>query len=236
VQLNKRFGFLDDGEDKGGLMASLHSYLSYLAPTGVYYEWHPFLYWLNSLRPAKGGMAYLGKFTQDQLAQRQALASEKELEASGMRDFLTKALSMHQADPEKFLMRDVMSTCLTNIGAGSDTTSISLAAICYWLCKSPAAVQKVGNLCHCCSDFTDTSVQLRAEIDEVIGASDRSKLITFQQTQAMPYLQACIKESLRLHPATGLPLSRVVPAGGAMISGQFFPQGVSEPRSLRGIG
>ena len=43
----------------------------------------------------------------------------------------------------------------------------------------------------------------------------------------MPYLQACIKEGLRMHPATGLPLARVVPAGGATIAGTFFPEGVS---------
>ncbi|KAJ4193595.1 hypothetical protein NW755_003589 [Fusarium falciforme] len=49
--------------------------------------------------------------------------------------------------------------------------------------------------------------------------------IPFKDTQSMPYLQACIKESLRLHPATGLPLARVVPEGGATITGTFFPAG-----------
>lgn len=43
----------------------------------------------------------------------------------------------------------------------------------------------------------------------------------------MPYLQAVIKEALRLHPATGLPLWRVVPEGGAEISGQYFPAGTT---------
>jgi hypothetical protein len=43
----------------------------------------------------------------------------------------------------------------------------------------------------------------------------------------MPYLQAVMKEALRMHPATGLPLERVVPAGGATICDQFFPEGVS---------
>jgi cytochrome P450 len=43
----------------------------------------------------------------------------------------------------------------------------------------------------------------------------------------MPYLQAVIKEGLRLHPAGGLPLSRVVPKGGATIARHFFPEGVS---------
>lgn len=43
----------------------------------------------------------------------------------------------------------------------------------------------------------------------------------------MEYLQASIKEALRLHPATGLPLARVVPEGGATLSGTYFPAGVS---------
>lgn len=51
--------------------------------------------------------------------------------------------------------------------------------------------------------------------------------VTFVDSQQMTYLQAVIKEALRMHPATGLPLSRVVPRGGATISGQFFPEGVS---------
>lgn len=49
------------------------------------------------------------------------------------------------------------------------------------------------------------------------------EMLTFQEAQKLPYLQACIKEGLRVHPATGLPLVRVVPDGGATISGRYFP-------------
>ena len=41
----------------------------------------------------------------------------------------------------------------------------------------------------------------------------------------MPYFQTVMKEALRMHSATGLALWRVVPAGGAEISGRFFPEG-----------
>ena len=55
--------------------------------------------------------------------------------------------------------------------------------------------------------------------------------ITFAESQDMPYLQACIKEGLRLHPATGLPLARIVPKGGVTIANTFIEEGVS--RTIR---
>lgn len=51
----------------------------------------------------------------------------------------------------------------------------------------------------------------------------------------MPYLQAVIKEGLRLHPAGSLPLSRVVPEKGATISGHYFPKNVSKLHSDRTV-
>lgn len=41
----------------------------------------------------------------------------------------------------------------------------------------------------------------------------------------MPYLDAVVKEALRLHAAVGLPLWRAVPEGGAEIAGQYLPAG-----------
>jgi hypothetical protein len=69
-------------------------------------------------------------------------------------------------------------------------------------------------------------VQLQHEIDEKIGESVCG-YVTFAMAQEMPYLQACIKEGLRMHPATGLPLARVGPHGGTTLCGKFIPQNVS---------
>lgn len=49
------------------------------------------------------------------------------------------------------------------------------------------------------------------------------EMLSFQEAQKLPYLQACIKEGLRMHPATGLPMVRVVPKGGSTIAGRYFP-------------
>jgi cytochrome P450 len=95
--------------------------------------------------------------------------------------------------------------------AGSDTTAISLSAVLYYLLKTPSCMER-----------------LQHEIDTCTGKGELSPNPTFKESQQMPYLQAVIKEALRLHPATGLPLERVVPEGGATISGHFFPENVSQ--------
>lgn len=61
----------------------------------------------------------------------------------------------------------------------------------------------------------------------MIASGEVSESLTFSDTQKMPYLQAVIKEGIRIHPAAGLPLQRVVPKGGVKLAGQFFPEGVS---------
>jgi cytochrome P450 len=68
--------------------------------------------------------------------------------------------------------------------------------------------------------------EVRREIDEAFQGHGLTDIVTFQEGQKLVYLQAVIKEALRCHAAVGTILSRVVPAGGAHIAGQFFPGGV----------
>ena len=69
--------------------------------------------------------------------------------------------------------------------------------------------------------------RLRAELDAHTGPNDDAVPMTFHHAQSLPYLQAVVKEALRMHPATGYTMPRVVPPGGTVIAGQFFPAGVS---------
>jgi len=106
----------------------------------------------------------------------------------------------------------VMTMSVSMAFAGSETTAISLSSVFYYLLKNPRCLDK---LCR--------------ELDDKAGEgyfSDRATgLVTWAESQGLPYLDACIKEAFRLHPAAGLPLERVVPAGGAEIAGWFIPGG-----------
>lgn len=105
---------------------------------------------------------------------------------------------------------DISANAGANIGAGSDTTGSALSTIVYYLYRDPAVLQRV-----------------RKEIETF----DLSSRPTFQEVQKMPYLQAVIKEAFRVQPGVALPLWREVPRGGAVVAGQFFPDGVGPART-----
>jgi cytochrome P450 len=52
-----------------------------------------------------------------------------------------------------------------------------------------------------------------------------SNPITFAEASRMSYLQACMKEAMRIHPAVGQLLERVVPEGGARFGDVRLPSG-----------
>ncbi|KAH6951445.1 cytochrome P450 [Fusarium avenaceum] len=207
----KRFGFLDRGDDVGGVISALDDHLGYATLCGIFPSLHEYLFSIrNYLAGGKGtGRAYVLSFTNERIRESQTAPKPVAMESEvTTEDFLTKFLAKHASSPDVFTQYHVLMGCTSNMVAGSDTTAISLSAVLYYLLKSP----------HCLA-------KLREEINGFTERGDLSKLVTFKESQKMVYLQAVIKEALRMHPATGLPLERVVPEGGATISGRFFPEG-----------
>lgn len=66
--------------------------------------------------------------------------------------------------------------------------------------------------------------KLQKEIDEVLGLDD-DPVSTFEQVKKLPYLQAVIDETLRIHSTSGIGLPRLVPEGGLVVNGKTFPEG-----------
>jgi len=135
---------------------------------------------------------------------------ERMEKTEGQPDMMTRWLHAHNEQPEKFSDYDVIMGAYTNIVAGADTMWMTLRATMYHLMRNPK-----------------TMIKLKAEIDEMANLGKVSNPITFKETQDMPYFQAVMKETLRMHSPSGLPLWRVVPEGGATLCGKYFPPGVS---------
>jgi cytochrome P450 len=122
-------------------------------------------------------------------------------------DLLSMFLKAQTERPDFMTDQRVLTMAVSMSFAGSETTGISLAAVFYYLLKNPR--------CH---------HTLMQELDEAIKSGkiqDRtSRLVSWSESQTLPYLDACIKESFRMHPAAGLPLERVTPPQGAEICGR----------------
>lgn len=127
-------------------------------------------------------------------------------------DLLSKFLAAKEARPDFMTDTLVQTMAVSMAFAGSETTAISLGAVFYYLLRTPAALAR-----------------LRAEIDEAgrngLFGDNESGLVTFHEAQKLDYLDACVKEAFRLHPAPGLPMERITPPQGAEIAGHFVPGG-----------
>ena len=126
-------------------------------------------------------------------------------------DLLTMFLESQKEDKTGFFNDSRILTMTTSIAlAGSDTTAISLSAILYHLLRNPRCHQR-----------------LLQELDEAIqsGLIEDSGVLSWADSQKLPYLDACIKETFRIHPAISLNLERVTPPEGIDICGDFIAGG-----------
>jgi cytochrome P450 len=100
------------------------------------------------------------------------------------------------------------SETLLQIIAGSDTTATAIRATLLHLISTPSAY-----------------TSLRDEIDAAIALGNISSPVKDTEGRKLPYLQAVIKEGLRIWPpVTGL-MSKTVPKGGDTLGGVFVPGG-----------
>jgi cytochrome P450 len=122
-------------------------------------------------------------------------------------DLLSKFLAAREARPGFMTDTLVQTMAVSMAFAGSETTAISLSAVFYYLLKTPAALARL------CAEIDDAARGGRFSDSE-------TGLVTWHESQTLPYLDMCVKEAFRLHPAPGLPMERIVPEGGLEIAGR----------------
>ncbi|KAF8748939.1 Cytochrome P450 monooxygenase [Rhizoctonia solani] len=126
-------------------------------------------------------------------------------------DLLDKLFEVKNTDGSPLSREEIDSEALVTIGAGSDTTSNSLSALCYHVASDARIKQK-----------------LQEELDSAFASTqkDVNDFASFEEIKNLPYLNACIKEALRLHSTVGIGLPRVVPTGKTLtVAGETFKEG-----------
>ncbi|KAH1494942.1 hypothetical protein LV164_001306 [Aspergillus fumigatus] len=122
-------------------------------------------------------------------------------------DFLDKFIEAKATFPHVVDDAQIISYLMINMIAGADTTAITLNAALYFALKNPAVWKRLQ----------EETASLHCE---------GSPIVPFKTAQDLPYLNAVIREAMRMHPGVAMCLERYVPDEGLTLpGGQFIPGG-----------
>lgn len=205
ITFARRFGFMDALQDDG-----IFDKIQNSVRSGVWLAHVPWILHLhNFLMPVIGNHLAINDrngtirdYTIKEVQNRFDRGSDRP-------DILGKLFDIHKEKPEEMDFTSIVSVASSNVGAGSDTTAISLRAMIFYLLKYP-----------------EKKALLLEEIDEAARAHGIGGIFTFDQAREMPYLQAVMHEAMRLYPAIGATLPRITPQEGLLIGDKFIPGGV----------
>ncbi|KAJ9058870.1 hypothetical protein DSO57_1007808 [Entomophthora muscae] len=121
-------------------------------------------------------------------------------------------------DPEsgdKLTDKELIEEALLQISAGSDSTANTMTWALYLILKHPQVNEK-----------------LTQELFKYFPSLESPITLAECKQNKLPYLDAVIKESMRVLPTAAGSLERVVPSGGREIDGHFLPEGVRSNNKL----
>ncbi|RYP64512.1 hypothetical protein DL769_006650 [Monosporascus sp. CRB-8-3] len=119
---------------------------------------------------------------------------------------LQRFLEANKDHPETLDMTGVIGMLMSTISGAGDTTATTVTAALFNLLRNPNSLRK---------------------LEDELSQANLPEIPDFALVNKLPYLNAVIKESMRVFPTVTWPMERLVPAGGVTIAGMFFPEGVS---------
>lgn len=104
--------------------------------------------------------------------------------------------------------RELWSEVGLLVGAGSDTTAVTLSSFFFYIVRNPTLYGK-----------------LVKEIRSTFNSAE--EIVSGPKLSSCKYLRACIDETLRISPVVTSGLYRTVLPGGQNINGEFYPAGIT---------
>jgi cytochrome P450 len=169
VTFSRSFGFVEEGTDIRGAIANTHALAIYIAVMGHFV-------WLHNLTLGNPLMSKLGfqpsshifDTAREAIEERSRVTEEKH-------DMMEEWLRVRRTHPERMSEKEIFANASTNIGAGSDPIATVLQVLVYHLLKHPQHMQK-----------------LRNELDEAQSRGQLSRIVSYAESQNLPYLRACV--------------------------------------------
>tara|TARA_R110002060_G_scaffold65132_3_gene74142 strand:+ start:1 stop:1347 length:1347 start_codon:yes stop_codon:yes gene_type:complete len=211
----KSFGMLDNIDNRWipGVLKSASIFLYYVG----------YLPFVDFVRPLMGTWVqdYIGgqaaadslKYTNlanERLAERTELEQQRKMDDKdiGRKDTFHYLLNSKDSVTGKtFTTEQLQADSALIIAAGSDGVAVTLAACMFYLLNDPHAMKR-----------------LTEEIREIFLSVEE---ISNPKLGSLPYLHACLEETLRMSLPKPSSLPREVLKGGLLIDGYLIPQGIN---------
>lgn len=221
-QFGQPFGCVESDGDVNALIETIAIFIRYSMVVGAFVEWHPLIIrLLQALTPGRNkgylhlksiGESAMKRMDDSEASTAKEKTDPKKNSTQKPHSFVSVMQERHHRDPATFTRDDVTYHMLPNVIAGADTSGATLCAAVYYIWRNPTVL-----------------AGLREELDSwavARGKRPRDTLISMAEAQELPYLQAVLKETMRVLPGVGFSLARLIPDGGLTMADQYFPAGV----------
>jgi cytochrome P450 len=198
--LNRHLGFLEQGTDIDNMLQELHEEFTYRALVGS-------MPWMDKVLAKNPIYLWLKSPNNKFIKRSKNLIMERlsDKKHTIHNDFVDRFLDAKKAHPDIVTPPVLAGYVATNLLAGSDTTAVVMRSVLYYVLKTPGVLQR-----------------LRDELD----MSGTEYPVPFKTAQKLPYLDAVIREAMRIHFIGSILLERVVPTQGFELpSGQRLAPG-----------
>ncbi|KAI1848733.1 hypothetical protein JX265_005641 [Neoarthrinium moseri] len=217
VAFSRAFGFLAAGRDVEGAIATIDASQTYNGIVGQVPELdhllrrNPLWKLVPALNPSN---ALITRIAFEEMDKRRPFVEEKFQDGAGSRDgrqdLLGSLIRGHLKEGSGFSEGDVFAVAHGAIFAGSDSTASTMQSFFHHVLSVPRI-----------------HAALRDEVAGAVAAGEipASGNVEWTQAQGLAYFQACLKEAMRVRPAVGVNITRLVPPEGVELDGRFFRGG-----------
>ncbi|KII96069.1 hypothetical protein PLICRDRAFT_96318 [Plicaturopsis crispa FD-325 SS-3] len=122
-------------------------------------------------------------------------------------DLLTRLQEGRDEEGNPLTRAELTSEASSQLTPGCETISNTACATIYYLARDRRI-----------------QIKLQKELDAALSTSE-DVVPAFELIKRLPYLEAVIQETFRVHSTASLGLPRVIPEGGLVVLGKAFPEG-----------